>query len=64
MSIKDNSTVLTLGDDLAIEAAKLHLSEKLASIDAFVYAAANKIHGQVLTGDLHFKGTKNVIFIE
>ncbi len=51
-------------DEITILAAETHLQEKLAAIDAFVYAAAIKLKGKVLTGDPHFKGKERSIFLE
>ncbi len=62
-SVKNKSEVLPIDEDLAILSSEVHLKDHLSAIDSFVYAAALKSGGSVLTGDPHFKGKTSVIFI-
>lgn len=63
-TIQSHATVVTIDESLALGAAKIHRSESLPAIDAFVYATALKYNANVLTGDPHFKGKKRTVFIE
>jgi len=63
-SVKNRATVMDIDSDLALAASKVHIREKLPAIDSFVYAASLKLNAKILTGDPHFKGKENVIFIE
>ncbi len=62
--VKNKATVLNITEEIAKLAGDIHLKEKMGVVDAFVYAFAIKNNGKVLTGDPHFKGKENVIFIE
>ena len=62
-SIKKMARIAQIDLEVTFLAGDVHLKEKLSVVDAFVYATAIKLNGIVLTGDPHFKGKKNVIFI-
>ena len=62
-SIKSKAKIIDIDAETASLAADIHLAEKLSSVDAFVYAAAVKLGGKVLTGDPHFKGKEFAIFL-
>ena len=63
-SIKNRAIIMNIDEELSLLAGNIHLNEKMSAVDAFVYAAAIKVDGKVLTGDPHFKGKESVIFIE
>lgn len=54
-------TVVALDTRLALRAAELHRSHKLATADAIVYATALERGVPLLTCDTHFEGLPNVI---
>ncbi len=54
-------TVVALDTRLALRAAELHRSHKLATADAIVYATALERGVPVLTCDTHFEGLPGVI---
>jgi len=55
--------VVHLTEEIAIEAADVSLKENLAMADAIIRATAGKFNAKIVTGDLHFKGLKDVIYI-
>jgi len=55
--------VVPLDTTLALLAADLHRTHKLATADAIVYATAQHHRAQLLTCDAHFKGLPEVVFI-
>lgn len=63
-SIRTKAIILNIDETLALLAGRIHLKEKLSAVDAFVYATALKLDGNILTGDPHFKGKERVIFID
>lgn len=56
--------VVALDTPLALLAAELSRTHKLATADAIVYASARHHGAQVLTFDKHFAGLEGVIYIE
>ena len=52
-----------LTEDIAIEAADVSLGEGLSMADAIIRATANKFNAKVVTGDRHFKGLTDVVYI-
>ena len=52
--------VVPLDTSIALQAADLHRSCKLATADAIVYATAQSMAADVLTCDAHFKGLPDV----
>jgi len=52
--------VVPLDTSIALQAADLHRSCKLATADAIVYATAQSMAADVLTCDAHFKGLPGV----
>jgi predicted nucleic acid-binding protein len=55
--------VVPLDTAIALLAADLHRTHKLATADAIVYATANHLGADLLTCDAHFKGLPDVIFL-
>ncbi|MBI2446149.1 PIN domain-containing protein [Candidatus Micrarchaeota archaeon] len=62
-TISGKSLILPLEAAHAKAIGSIVLKEKLHYADALVYAYASK-EKQVLTGDPHFKGKENVLFVE
>jgi predicted nucleic acid-binding protein len=54
--------VVPLTTELALSAAALHKTHKLATADAIIYATAISHGATLLTCDAHFKGLDSVIF--
>jgi toxin FitB len=50
--------------ETALNAADISLKFKLPMADAMIKAVADENNAEVITGDPHFKGIKNVIFIK
>lgn len=61
--ITDRSKIVKIDLNISSIAADLSYKNKLYLIDAVVYACAIYIKAEILTGDQHFKGLKNVRFL-
>jgi len=61
--IEERSSIIDVDKEIALEAATLKSSEGLHSLDALVYACAKKVKTNLLSGDPHFKGKKDVEFL-
>lgn len=48
---------------MAVKAAEMHRTHKLATADAIVYATAQMHNAQLVTCDAHFDGLESVIYI-
>jgi toxin FitB len=55
--------VIPFTDDLAISAAQLSLTHKLAMADAAIYATALEHGAKVVTSDQHFLGLSDVVLL-
>lgn len=62
--IENRSKVVPIDKSLGVMAVDVRLKEKLHALDAFALAAARLYHAKLLTGDPHFKGKKDVLFLE
>jgi len=67
--ISANSHVIALDFDLAVTAGKtdLEMKKKIKDwglADSIVLCTARNVDGKVVTGDEHFRGLKEVIFIK
>ncbi len=62
--IKNRCTIIDIDWEVAIKAAEIRSNKGLRAIDAFTLAAARIKNARVLTGDVHFKSIKDVIFLE
>ncbi|MBC7113326.1 MAG: type II toxin-antitoxin system VapC family toxin [Candidatus Methanomethyliales bacterium] len=67
--IKERSALAPLDEAVAIKAAKIDVSMKKrvegwGLADSIVYATGIMKRAEIVTGDAHFKGLKNVIFIK
>ncbi|MDH5811860.1 MAG: type II toxin-antitoxin system VapC family toxin [Candidatus Verstraetearchaeota archaeon] len=67
--IKERSALAPLEESVAIKAAKIDVAMKRKVVgwglaDSIVYATGLLKKAEVVTGDVHFQGLKNVIFIK
>ena len=60
IALADDSLVIPLSTDIALVAADLSLSHKLAYADAVIYASARKHNVEFVTSDDHFEGLPDV----
>ena len=61
-ALADGSLVIPLSTDIALVAADLSLSHKLAFADAVIYASARKYNVELVTSDDHFEGLPGVTY--
>ncbi len=64
-----NSQIIKLDEQISKQAGLLHFKMRqtikdFGIADAFILAAANKLKAKIITGDPHFKDTKNAIMIK
>ncbi len=62
IALADNSLIVPLNTEIALMAADLTLSHKLAFADAVIYACAKKYHTELITSDDHFQGLSGVTY--
>ncbi|MEJ2406656.1 MAG: type II toxin-antitoxin system VapC family toxin [Candidatus Thiodiazotropha sp.] len=62
IALADNSLIVPLNTEIALMAADLTLSHKLAFADAVIYASAKKHHAELVTSDDHFQGLSGVTY--
>ena len=62
IALADDSLVVPLSTDIALVAADLTLSHKLAFADAVFYASAQKYNVELVTSDDHFEGLPGVTY--
>ena len=62
IALADDSLVVPLSTDIALVAADLSLSHKLAFADAVIYASARKYNVELVTSDDHFEGLPGVTY--
>ena len=62
IALADDSLVVPLSTDIALVAADLTLSHKLAFTDAVIYASARKFNVELVTSDDHFEGLSGVTY--
>ena len=62
IALADDSLVVPLSTDIALVAADLTLSHKLAFADAVIYASAQKYNVELVTSDDHFEGLPGVTY--
>jgi predicted nucleic acid-binding protein len=63
-----NSQVIKIDEQISKQAGLFHFKMRQTKkdfgiADALILAAANKIEAKIITGDPHFEGLKDVIFI-
>lgn len=64
-----NSQIINIDEELSLEAGQLHFEMRktlkdFGLADAYVLATARTLKSKVLTGDAHFKGLKEAVFIK
>lgn len=62
-TIQKRCHVVGVGKEVAIGAANIRLTNKLALADSLILATAREAGGKVVTGDPDMKGLEDVIFI-
>jgi predicted nucleic acid-binding protein len=62
IALTTTCVIAPLTTELALSAAALHKTHKLATADAIIYATAISHGATLLTCDAHFKGLDSVIF--
>ena len=62
IALADDSLVIPLSTDVALVAADLSLSHKLAFADAVIYASARNYNVELVTSDDHFEGLPGVTY--
>ena len=55
--------VVPLDADLAVEAARLRMVERLSLADSIILATARKFGASMVTGDPDLRGKRGVVFI-
>jgi predicted nucleic acid-binding protein len=60
IALAEDSLVVPLSTDIALVAADLSLSHRLAFADAVIYASARKYNVELVTSDDHFEGLPGV----
>jgi len=63
IALADDSLIVPLTTEIALMAADLTLSHKLALADAVIYASAKKYHAELVTSDDHFEGLSGVTYV-
>jgi len=62
IALADDSLIVPLNTEIALMAADLTLSHKLAFADAVIYASARKHKVELVTSDDHFEGLPGVTY--
>lgn len=62
--IQTKTAVVDIDTELAVESADLGAAEDLHMADALIYGTARAVSAKLVTSDVHFKGKKDVIFVE
>lgn len=62
--IISNTTIVSIDRKIALNAAEASVDMKLGMADALVKAVAEDRGAKIVTGDPHFKGLSDVIFVE
>lgn len=61
--VTQNSRIINLDEAVVREAGEIKIKENLHAMDALTLACARLNNLQVLSGDAHLKGKKNVIYL-
>ncbi len=64
MFICERSLIIDLNTEIALLGADMKNKYGLYSIDAVIYASAQKMKSKLLTKDTHFKNLKDVTMLE
>jgi predicted nucleic acid-binding protein len=62
-AIKQRSQVFDIDEEIAVESARIKHKMKWGLGDSIMYATAKREGAKILTGDPHFKGLKDVIYL-
>jgi len=67
--LSNNSQIVNVDEELSLEAGLIHFEMRktlkdFGLADAYVLATARTLKSKVLTGDAHFKGLKEAVFIK
>ena len=63
-NIVEHTTIVVVDAKISISAAEISLRTRLAMADSIIKAIAENSQAKIITGDPHFKGLSDVIFIE
>jgi len=63
-AMKKRSYVYEVDEEIAVDSASIKNEKKWGLGDSIIYATAKREGAKVLTGYPHFKGLKDVIFLE
>ena len=61
--IVEHTTIVQIDDRTALNAAEISLKTKLAMADAMIKAVAEAWKSKIITGDPHFRGFPDVVFV-
>lgn len=64
MAMKERCMLISVDEEIAVQAAEIRNRLKWGLGDSIVYATARREAARVLTGDSDFKGQDDVIFLE
>lgn len=59
-----HTAIIPVDMKISVAAAEISLKAKLAMADAILKAVADEHGAKIVTGDQHFRGMQNVIFVE
>lgn len=62
-ALKNRCNIISVDEEIAVMAARIKHDLKWGLGDALIYATAKREGAKVLTGDLHFKGLSDVIYL-
>ncbi len=62
--IASRSIIADISKEIALKAADLKIKKKLYTIDALIYSTSIIYEAKLVSGDEHFKGFDDVIFIK
>ncbi len=63
-AMEQRSYVCEVDEKIAVDSAKIKHEKKWGLGDSIIYATAKREDAKVLTGDPHFRGLNDVIFLE
>ncbi|MDL5504040.1 MAG: PIN domain-containing protein, partial [Candidatus Methanoperedens sp.] len=63
-AMKQRSYICEVDEKIAVDSAKIKLEKKWGIGDSIIYATAKREEAKVMTGDPHFRGLNDVIFLE
>ncbi len=62
--IIEHTKIVSIDKKIALNAAEISIKTKLAMADSLIKAIAEENNAKIITGDIHFKGFPDVMFIE